>query len=104
MASEVTTILGTAVSVGGAIAGALVWAFRSVIAGEVTPTLVELRTEAAALAKEFASFREVKENERRETAAILHDLHKIVQDHEVRLAEHQLRLDALAAPKRRPAR
>lgn len=78
-------IVATAVSVGAAIAAAAVWAFRSVVARDVTPALVELRTEAAALTREFAAFREQKEEQRRETTAILSDLHRIVADHETRL-------------------
>lgn len=86
MATEVIpVIIGTSVTVGGAIAGLATWAFKAVIAKEVAPTLIQLTTEASALTREFAAFREVKDEERRETRQILSDLDKIVRDHETRI-------------------
>lgn len=81
----VALIISTAVTVGAAIAAVAVWAFKAVVAKDVTPTLVELGAEASALTREFQSFRDIKSEERKETAAILHDLDKIVQNHETRL-------------------
>jgi len=85
MASESVAIIGAGIAVGGALAAFAVWAFRSVVATEVTPILVQLKAEAAALANEFRQFRETKEEERRETSRILLDLDKIVQSHETRI-------------------
>ena len=84
-ADEFRLIALTAVTVGGAIATFGRWALKAVIAEEVKPTLIQLGAEASALTKEFASYRENKEEERRETRAILTDLDKIVRDHETRL-------------------
>jgi len=105
MADDMRVILGTAVTVGGAIAGIATWAFRAVIAKDVTPTLIQLGTEANALTKEFAAFREAKDEERRETRAILKDLDAIVRNHETRLVvlEQPLQPPAVAARKRRAA-
>jgi len=89
--------VGTAVTVGSVVAGATVWAMRAVLAREITPTLVRLSVEAGALTKEFASFRETKDEERRETTAILRDLERIVQSHETRLT-------VLEQPPTRPKR
>ena len=86
MADDVRVIVGTAVTVGGAIAGLAMWAFKTVIAAEVKPTLVQLGLEANALTKEFAAFREAKDEERRETRAILKDLDAIVRNHETRIS------------------
>jgi hypothetical protein len=77
--------VATAAAVGSAVAGFAVWAMRAVLAKEITPTLIRLGVEAAALTKEFAAHRETKDEERRETTAILRDLEKIVQDHETRI-------------------
>ena len=78
-------IIGTAVTVGGAIATIAVWAFRAVVAKDVTPTLVKLGTEANALTNEFVTFREAKAEERAETRDILKDLDAIVRNHETRI-------------------
>lgn len=98
MADDVRVIVGTAVTVGGAIAGLATWAFRAVIAKDVTPTLIQLGSEANALTKEFAAFREAKEEERKETRAILKDLDAIVRNHELQITEHAMRLNALETP------
>lgn len=84
-ADELRLIALTAVTVGGAIATFGRWALKAVISEEVKPTLIQLGTEANALTREFQAFREVKEEERKETRAILSDLDKIVRDHETRL-------------------
>lgn len=84
-ADELRLIALTAVTVGGAIATFGRWALKAVISEEVKPTLVQLGSEAQALTREFQTFREGKEEERRETRAILTDLDKIVRDHETRL-------------------
>ena len=104
MADEMRVIVGTAVTVGGAIAGLATWAFRAVIAKDVTPTLIQLGTEANALTREFAAFREAKDEERRETRAILKDLDAIVRNHETRIVVlEQPTPPAAAARKRRAA-
>ncbi len=82
---EFRLILTTGVTVGGAIAGLAVWAFKAVVAKDVTPTLVKLGSEAHALTREFVAFREAKEEERRELRAILSDLDKVVRSHETRI-------------------
>ena len=92
-AELVLTILGTAVVVGGSIATFAVWAFKAVIAKDVTPKLVELGSGANALTKEFAMFREGKAEERAETRAILKDLDAIVRNHDARLAVIESRLN-----------
>lgn len=98
MADDVRVIVGTAITVGGAIAGIATWAFRAVIAKDVTPTLIQLGTEANALTREFAAFREAKDEERRETRAILKDLDAIVRNHELQITEHGMRISALESP------
>jgi hypothetical protein len=104
MADEVRVIVGTAVTVGAAIAGFALWAFKAVIAKEVTPTLIQLGTEANALTREFAAFREAKDEERREFRQILGDLDKIVRDHELRITVlEQPTPPAAVARKRRAA-
>ena len=98
---DVRLIVGTAVTVGGAIAGLAGWAFRSVVAREVTPVIIELRAEAKALTREFALYRQDKDAERTETRRILNDLDKIVHDHETRITV--LESPPPAARKRRAA-
>lgn len=97
-------IIGTAVTVGGVIVAGAMWAFKAIIAKDVTPIVVELRTEAKALTREFAAFREAKEEERKETRAILRDLDRIVQNHETRIVVlEQPTPPAASARKRRAA-
>ena len=97
-------ILGTAVSVGAVIVAGALWAFRAVVAKDVSPIIIELRSEAKALTREFQAFREVKEEERRETRQILKDLDAIVRDHELRLTViEQPTPPATSARKRRAA-
>ena len=79
-------VLGTAVTVGAAIATVAVWAFRAVVAKDVTPTLVKLGTEANALTNEFVTFRESRTEERAEMRAVLKDLDAIVRNHDTRIA------------------
>lgn len=98
MADDMRVILGTAVTVGGAIAGIATWAFRAVIAKDVTPTLIQLGSEANALTKEFAAYREAKDEERRETRAILAHLEKLVQEHDTELKLHGQRISLLEVP------
>lgn len=98
MADEARVIVGTAVTVGGAIAALAGWAIKSVIAKDVAPVMIELKAEARALTKEFATFREDKAEERRETAMILRDMQKLLQEHEITLSQHTLRLEKLENP------
>jgi hypothetical protein len=86
------TILGTAVVVGGSIATFAVWAFKAVIAKDVTPTLVKLGSEANALTNEFVTLREGKAEERAEVRAILKDLDLLVRNHDSRIAVHDARI------------
>ena len=104
MADEMRVIVGTAVTVGGAIAGIATWAFRAVIAKDVTPTLIQLGTEANALTREFAAFREEKIEDRKETHAMLKALEKLVADHETTLALHDQRIMRLEGPSPASAR
>ena len=92
MNEELKMVVSTAVSVGVAIAAAATWAFKATIARDVTPLMVELRMEASALTREFASYRSSKDEERRELRGILNDVDKIVQNHETRITV--LELDA----------
>jgi hypothetical protein len=85
LADTVAVIVGTAVTVGAVIASGAVWAFKAVVAQEVTPSIVTLSTEANALTREFQAFRQTKDEERRETRAILADLDKIVRNHDTRI-------------------
>jgi hypothetical protein len=81
----VAVIVGTAVTVGAVIATGAVWAFRAVVAKEVTPSIITLSEQASALTREFQAFRHLKDEERRETRAILADLDKIVRNHDTRI-------------------
>lgn len=98
MADEMRVIVGTAVTVGGAIAAALAFAVRAIIAKDVTPTMVKLGMEANALTREFQTFREEKAEDRRETHAMLKALEKLVADHETTLALHDQRILRLEGP------
>lgn len=101
------TIVGTAVSVGLAIAAFFRFAMRALVNEQVIPVINGLTAEAKLLRQEFESHRALKEEQRKETNEILSDLRDIVQSHETTLAEHQLRLAQLEQPvvaKRRAAR
>ena len=79
-------VTGTAVSAGTAIAATAVWAFKAVVAKDVTPSIVKLATEANALTNEFVTFRESRAEERAEMRAVLKDLDAIVRNHDTRIA------------------
>lgn len=98
MADEMRVIVGTAVTVGGAIAAGMAFAVRAIIAKDVTPTMVKLGTEANALTREFQAFREEKAEDRKETQAMLKALEKLVADHETTLALHDQRIGRLESP------
>ena len=98
MAEDVRVIVGTAVTVGGAMAAGLAFAVKAIIAKDVTPTMVKLGMEANALTKEFAAFREEKAEDRKETQAMLKALEKLVADHETTLALHDQRILRLEGP------
>ncbi|UOF79591.1 hypothetical protein [Caudoviricetes sp.] len=101
MTSELTAIVGTGVAVGGVVVTFGVFAMRAWIAKDSKPmsdAMIALTGEVKALRDTIETERTDRKAERAETLAVFADLRKIVQDHDVTLAEHHVRLAQLEGP------
>jgi hypothetical protein len=100
-----TQIVGTALAVGVAGAGAGLFILRAVIAKDIKPlgdAMLLLTGEMRSLTSSMADERTTRKEERDESRAIHRDLEKIVQDHDTRLKLHDQRIATLEDPPRPP--